>query len=482
MGKKSSQVIQQENEEIRIQYSILSHETATISSWQKENVLKRYGILIEDYEIRNFVVWYITAPKWLNEEGNIIIPWYLLHYGLQGRIGRQTKTGEYLLRIQEAFPGFEFREYSHHDGKCRVILKDGIPGILRTLIQYDPDEEERVYVHNLRKASDRKMAEKYKEMLAVLNDVKRAYPDVDLKVRYLHGLPLPYFQDLKQKNGKELLERAMNYEDDGQQLALVRQFFDMPKPLYPPSRSNNPWLARSFGTALCNMSSANRRIALKGKPEADLKSAHFAILARFYLHCMPATREILLSKDVSIWSAILEYMGIEKRYWHKAKAIIKEITYSLMYGREETYASTVLCEKLKGAGISWKNDYLDCVYIKELVTAMKKAKEDVLKYGGMDGAYCWIPWDGQTDLDSFLANVFQSFELFMIAPCYKLAESQKKNCNSDFMIILDQHDGFTYDPKPGKEKEVQRRLQEVVSTAASYCGALTYLEIKTSVQ
>ncbi|EFH87204.1 hypothetical protein [Ktedonobacter racemifer] len=113
--------------------------------------------------------------------------------------------------------------------------------------------------------------------------------------------------------------------------------------------------------------------------------------------------------------------------------------------------------------------------IADLLQAIKLTKEEIIEDGGYNGAYGFIEYDGEEDIDSYLCRVIGSYELAIIASCFELARER-----GDFQVVLYQYDGVTIklakNDRPDRVASVLSAIQQRASQTAQSFGIYTTLE------
>jgi len=356
-------------------------------------------------------------------------------------------------------------EWSFKYRQSRIIECDGITQTMRKAFALQQGKK-RIYMHNFLTYNERKAREADIVVCKELAKATSAYPQLDFMRKYLHGIPFTTFLNFKRVNSEKTLELAKMIDDDGEQQRIVQTMIDEVKPHYPVSLKNNPILARIYTPNFGNVMSILRRAYFAGCLEADFQNFHFALMVSYYPNIMRETAA-WLSKGESIWKEIMKTMKIAPNLRGTAKGIIKPRVYSIEYGFDPLKAQELLHNDLKKARIPRKADLFNCVYVDELARATQQCLLDIRDKKELAGPYGTKQWDTTTKEESFLANVFQSWEIAVRFPCYEFASKQKAQCNSIFDIVLDQHDGFTVLPEKGKQEETKQQLLKIANKTLS---------------
>ncbi len=113
-------------------------------------------------------------------------------------------------------------------------------------------------------------------------------------------------------------------------------------------------------------------------------------------------------------------MGIAEDRRATAKEFLKQALYSIVYGMTMTEAERSLQDDLGCRGIWWNNDFTSHPIIREVARAIRRAIKDIREQGGMKSAYGWMALEEGEKEETVLANAIQSYELSIVAACYKL--------------------------------------------------------------
>lgn len=416
-------------------------------------------------------------------KGTILVP----HTELARMAGKQPK--KFLARQfledfkRDVLPALEYSRYSAKDGICRAILNTGIDELLQQRLCEDNDNE-RAYIGSGKAFNRSNQRTLYQHQLQ-LNQIRlesALYKDQQMIGAYLHNLPLSLFNNLVEKNYYEAWsvtkQLKLDNEEDRQRLHINLQAIrDMPFPFYHPVGNN----ARLFSSGLTTIKKEVRQALCKGLIDLDLSSCQCAIAAGMWQ--INSIQKILRSGG-SIWDTIFDYMEIEQGLRGIAKPILKEALYSLMYGKHPSNVEGDITKAFqgyarKGQKVKWvahtaipkEKRFIDCPVVVDLITAIGQAKQDILRDGGYNGAYGYLPYGENEDINSFLSCVMQSYELSIIASCFKLAMQRK-----DFRIVLYQYDGITVEIlRKDRASSILAAIQEKSKQKALSLGIVTSL-------
>lgn len=480
-----------ENKRMQELFHIRKADLTTYSKKQDAEIHRLYGILKNKPKLRMILLDLACGHHWIDDRKRDLVDdqkicWVWTHShsaALAGEDYSNHVSGPLLQEIKYRGIISDLGWYSHDIGEhqARVIYSCTIPEALKKILHTDIFDEDRVLIRSRRKASEQKIIEADKHLLVTRKGIKRAYWQLDYFDECLRFVPIETYLELRRKNGVATVKMAQAAGDQ-QQIALAKALYDKPRPYGLETVTENDLLARYYVSDHGTIKSALRRRFYQGCTELDAQNAHFSFLAMKFPHLMPETTRFLaeaLKQDgLSIWSTVLDHLCVPGEQRTEAKEMIKPITYSIQYGREANYAESLLFKQMRG-NIFWRGSYLDCIYIKELVAATKQCMDDIEKYGGMQGAFGWIKWDrSKMDKKSFMANVFQTYEIALMYPLYELLTEQKAMRDQTFQILLHQHDGVTVQFNTGREEETIEKMNERFNRARDKYGITTKLTTK----
>lgn len=440
----------------------------TITKKQAKVMLDRYPALKTDRGCRLLFVYILMGRIARDKESKLMmIPCQLLAH-FEGKPQRYCRTEDLLERFGHLFPDFVYQDYYHQGQKCRQIILTGIPEMFHDV--FAEQQGERIYVDTLK-------AQTYKERLSRLALAKRAamsyeypYKDAERIARYHLAHTLPAFLDMIERHFRDAWEMACSMTEKDHHCRVLQEIYDQPVPIYFPShKSKTP---RVFTNGLGYLQAGIRHILCQEWIELDLKSCQLAIAAKLG---NIASLQLFLSNKGNIWSEIMDYMCITEQ--KKAKKTIKEGVYSIVYGKAGRAIEKDLTKSLAEKEISWTQNMTAHPLMKDLLTAIKKLKNEMQQKKGWEGAYGWIAMEPKEDIDSFLSRVIQSYELKLIYACYEVAFQEKETENQTFTIMLHQHDGISIKLRPGVTKEsVIAKIQRQVQIRATEMNIVTWIE------
>lgn len=471
-----------ENKKMRELFRMERAGLLTYSRRQDKELLNTYELLRRRDDLRMIVIDLACGHQWIDEETKGRIYTWKHMAAIAGKEETHFKSGEALRLIKEHFiHDLSWQTYDFSNNKARIIHSCTIPERINKIINAPEFEEDRIFVKSRLKASEKKIIEADKKMLPMLKDIQRPYWQLDYFAECMHSTPIEIYLNLRKKNGIATI-KAAKAMGDPQQVALAKGMYDRPRPYAMETITENDLLARLYVTEHGTIHRSLRRTFYKGCPELDIQNAHFSFLAMKYPRFMPETvkflTESLKTEGLSIWNMVLDHLHIEEDKKAEVRELVKPATYSIQYGRESKYAQTLLYEQLRGT-FFWKGRYLDCIYIKELATATKQCMSDIEKYGGMQNAFGFQQWDrSKMDIKSFMANSFQTYEIALMYPIYKLFAEQKAMNKQMFHILLHQHDGLTSQFLEGYEDIAFMLMTERFNKVRDDYGIITCLTKK----
>ncbi len=275
----------------------------------------------------------------------------------------------------------------------------------------------------MRKVTERSKHQLEKELRALVSQRVWQFKDQAIIAMYLHNLPYNLFAEgerhfheaykMAYKLDEEIKERNPDSPQKNHHKNVLLAVRDMWKVFYSPTGKT----PRMFGTDLTFLKSTIRHVLFPHWIDFDLKNCQLSIVAGLY-H-VPKTQEFLKT-GASIWKELTVYMGIAEDRRATAKEFLKQALYSIVYGMTMTEAERSLQDDLGCRGIWWNNDFTSHPIIREVARAIRRAIKDIREQGGMKSAYGWMALEEGEKEETVLANAIQSYELSIVAACYKL--------------------------------------------------------------
>lgn len=266
------------------------------------------------------------------------------------------------------------------------------------------------------------------------------------------------------------------------ELKHLNAFYSNAQPFYKPTDGSVRIF--SIGEGLCYLDRRLRKALTKGWFEADLTNSQLAIAAKNW-----GVEEVqsFLQDGGKIWDHLFGLYGLAKN--DDIKRIFKTALYSLMYGAGEK-----LIKKNWGRESNELDIKLDIkiFFSSSLIQALLRARKEQFELirkdeGAHDAFNQWLPLEYgyrysnhiEDNARSVLAAVAQSYELFLLSNIIQEAK-EYRNSRDGFMIVLFQHDGFSF-IFPSTSEAMQRfwltHLPGFVETKAKELGIITTLEI-----
>ncbi len=409
----------------------------------------------------------------------ILIP-YSIYTSFTDSASRTKSLIAFLDLCKETLmPTLKYTPHSYVDGLCTVITHTGIQKIIDTLL-YDAlhaDTDERVFIHTMRKASDRNKRSLASEIETLLLSAKYANVEQKAMADYLNTRRYALYE--MKKRYKETLKLSISLDDATSKehhMLLLMDIRDMQKPFYPPLRNSKS--PRLYGTAPQFLTAKVRKLLYPHWIDLDLRSAQLAIIA----YRFGATQiKTFLAKHGSFWREAVNYLGLasDTVTYELAKPFIKKFVYSLVYGMTPLTAWYRLKKGIASLPRNADATLLTHPLIREVITVVETAKRDIITKKGIEGAYGFIPFDAGDTPESILACCVQSYELACIYGVYADALKREKNDNVVYDIVLHAHDGVSIAMRKGASLDsILPTLQKSVQCHALKHGIVIELEAK----
>lgn len=320
----------------------------TIGKTLYREIVNKHPALKKNIAYRRLFSYLALGPHRLDEDTqNILLSRRQLARMME--IHPKKMNGSAFLKIfkQDVLPGLVWSGYSAEGGKCRAILKTGIDEFLQAHL-WEDEEKERIYFleqksYNRANEQERYKATKYMHQTLY---AQMGNKDQRLIAGYLHNLPYTYFKRLvtsHYREAKQVIEALECTENDRtnlrQSLYALRDF---PMPFYHLS-GDNMRLYSDGGLPM--VKKEIRKVLCQGLIELDLVSCQCAIAAGIW---NIDSINIVLQRGGSYWDAILTYMQVPEKLRPLAKPILKEATYSLMYGKKASHVERYVTRGFKG--------------------------------------------------------------------------------------------------------------------------------------
>lgn len=468
-------------QEVEWEYKISAR---TIGKAKYQEIMRTYPPLRDNVAYRRFFAYLALGPHFEDEDTGVILVHHSMLAKMNGISPRHFNSRQFLEAFKrDVLPGLVYSRYSAEAGKCRAILETGIGTFLQAFLT--EDEQDRLYIesgkvfnHSNQQALHNVYLQEAKSQL-----VQAQFADQKRIAAYLHSLPLSLFNQLVTRNKEEAKAVIHSLGCDNQRKQqLLRQFYeicDMPKPFYHPSGKN----ARLYSRGLTTIKKEVRQAFCKGLLELDITSCQCAIAAGLW-HIESIQK--ILQAGKSLWTALLDWMEVPHMKWEIAKPILKEAVYAILYGMKTANVESHVTREFAGKTLKGKKvihirrplipktkRFTDCPLIVDLFQAIQEAKEDIVRDGGYNMAYGFLPFDEETEsIDSYLSSILQTYELAIIASCFELAQERK-----DFRIVLYQFDGISIDIlRKNREQSILAAIQEHARKKALSMGIYATLQ------
>jgi hypothetical protein len=247
---------------------------------------------------------------------------------------------------------------------------------------------------------------------------------------------------------------------------ILRNIMKYPKLLLYPSKELKT--DRIFAHGHCVNLPKDARIALNGSNwvEADLVSSQLAIISKIW--DIPFVRELLvnlLNEQKSVWKYLQGELSISDTELHLVKPLLKEIIYSICFGKSK---NNLINDIEKNPDFAFASFSVEKLFSKQLFIELFAARErkiqSIIKSGGdFDAFGVWREIDrskGKTNesVRSLMARVAQSWELKIMGEAFDVLDSSSKN-----KIVVFAHDGFTMTTESGFSKE-KKAITRAVNT------------------
>lgn len=446
----------------------------TISKVQRNLVISTVPVLQEQRALRLLFIHLARHCHMLDEkDGGILLPHQLLASFLEKDPKNCNTEQELLLPyIDQVSRNFRYRDYFYQGEKCRMVLNSGVSTLLQEVFLQHGGE--RVYAYDLKEVNTRKLEEGQRRLKKSASHWVWRYALQEEIVHYLHNLPLSLFASTVSAHAQETYEKAITLSNPGKHIQTLRAIEDMPKPFYYPSNDPASLTPRIFGTAMQYLSKDLRRVLCPDWVEVDLKNCHLAIAGGLF-HI--ASVQQFLQSGKSIWPELLEYMQCPAGEEQHMKSCLKTALYSLIFGMRKDHVEEQLEKDLADYQLQKTQTFTKHNLLIDIDTALKQAKRSIKTEKGMQSAFGWVPYRRGDDIDSFLANMIQTYELALVGSVYELAIREKKSKNTSFYIVLHQHDGFSFVPRKGEDTlKLFSKLNETLVQIAKTFGIITCLE------
>src|SRR5258708_4378338 len=397
------------------------------------------------------------------------------------------------IRQQYLSGAVPIREHDEKHNKCRVIMHTGLKYLCDALLK--DLALDRIYTNSWTTFSERRYQDNLRAQKNILQSIAAPYPVQNKLMSYLNSLPCWLFEPeeehlqdaftiAKSLDEKHTKEMEKKWENNPKKLArievnrnrkLLHQFQDDSHPHYLPSQQFGSRTYRIFGYVLPVMTEDVVKALFPHWGIADLKNCHLAVFASRFN--MPDTKALMALTD-DIFMEVVRFMGIKPEHQKKARKLLKAAVYAMICGMSLSAAQARLTRELNENEIGYNKKFMHHFLAKELASAVEQAREQIKEKKGIEGAYIWMRYSPEMDIDTFIACWLQSFEMALNEPCYDLAIRKKETKHTDFYITSHQHDGFSFFSEKKNMDLISAQLISTVKTKAEELKVNTLLVIK----
>lgn len=160
-------------------------------------------------------------------------------------------------------------------------------------------------------------------------------------------------------------------------------------------------------------------------------------------------------------------MQLDAAQARQAKPILKIALYSCVFGKNRKAIEQDFTYQMGLAGLPVNATLFDEVHLQALLEGMEYLRKQIKQQGGMQTPYGWKVYTPGENINKFLAQVVQAYEVALIVAVYEEAMRYQVNPNHTFYVVLHQHDGVSLLlQQPEMEQYIRERLQKAVSNKA----------------
>lgn len=455
----------------RYRFETILLQQQTITKKQCTLILETFPIFETNREFRYMFIHLATSNQIDEQDGGILVTCQQLAMFL-GKDRKNCNTEKEMLipYQQQVSPDMTYRNYYHQGQKCRMIINSGVPRLLREALLQQGGEK--VYLHDLKPVTIRRMEDSRRKLQKTAQVWDWQYPIQKKITSYLHALPLRLFMTDRMD---EAYRTALLMENAEYHIKALRKIEGMPMPFYYPSSDPKSRTPRIFGTALQYLSKDIRKVLFPDWLDLDLKSCQLAITGGIF---EIGSVQAFLRSGKSIWNELLTYMECPDDKRKQMKEHIKVAVYSIIFGMRKGNVELELSKSLAEIGIQKVKNITNHPLLKDLLEALIIARVQVKNAKGMQSAFGWMELRPGEDIDSFISNCIQTYEIALIGACYDLILKQQESNNCECDIPLHQHDGICIVLRKGHTREkVFKKLNKAVIEKAAEFGIITELEV-----
>ena len=389
--------------------------------------------------------WYLKRGFLFDEDENLlIIPKTLLCSLAKGdpnNFSAEQFLKNFCSEIVQKIPNAKFmwREYDPQQ-KCRMVEIFHLGNLeeeYQRLSAYQPSDA-RVFISNGTDVTSKK-----RKIIRGANCSEASHLPACRYAKYLIGelnsLPVRPFSEVVSKYMCEAYTFVESLSGGSKlvQERLLQSIQNDPLPIYFPTEALRT--CRIFaGGSIANLKSEVRKIFTQDWHSGDIVSSQIAICAMIW----NSTKLIpyLKNRDGDVWQTLMgDLVPAERK--GELKKLIKISAFSICYGMGKKKMTEKLAQKLFEKGFDLDvNKIVGHEIFKELLKGARQCMKQIEKNRGMKDAFGdLIKLSADRKVNSIMAQVAQSYEMFVLKPVFDYCKSVK---NGEVAVMLYLHDGF----------------------------------------
>jgi hypothetical protein len=468
-----------------------SGETIIPDTW--ERTYKRLKISKEGFDLldkisrgnsryRKFISYLILCPLRDYDDCRLIIPRQIAADCQNLRLNERTAVEFYKEIRKQVFDpaGGTFEWSAYAPNKCRRVLELDF-GVFQKEVDrisslgyfVNLNQNDLVYLNSGIKPNRQKIADTVKEFVS---SARPARCKAARKLQcILNGKNTKFYTELLKKNlgsTVKLLEKIHRENPDKPYIyqtesSKLRNIWQYPKPIYYPSEKEHT--SRLFTkNHIPNLMKVLRLELTRGLVEVDLMNSQLAINSRNWQ--MKEIEEIL-QRDGNIWKSLKEDHGLSEADFKLVKPALKRAIYIPCYGGKKQKIIEKVTEDL---GIYSRIISVEKIISHPIVNIILKAASKQLREikknkGGIDAFGEFIPMTKERTARSILAQISQSYELYVLLPVAEYLETTTSK------MVIWMHDGYTM-IKGRDFGKVKQRCEQIVREKLNEKGICSGLE------
>lgn len=458
-----------------------------------ERTYKRLKISKEGYDLlndisggnaryRKFVSYLILCPVRDYDDCRLIIPREIAADCQNIKLNERTAVEFYREIRKYVFDPIEgiFEWSAYAPKKCRRVLEldfgkyQGEVNRISSLQYFmNLDRDDLVYINSGLKPTRQKIAETVRELAS---SARPARCNAARRLQnILNNKNTKFYTELVQKNlgsTVKLLE-TINFKNPDKpniyqtESSKLRNIWQYPKTIYYPSEKEHT--SRLFTkNHIPNLRKDLRLELTKGLVEVDLMNSQLAINCRNW---QMQDIEAILERDGNIWKSLQKDHGLSENEFKLVKPALKRAIYIPSYGGRKRKLIKKVSEDLSGyeSIISVDRIVAHPMVNRILRAANRQMKEIRKNKGGTDAFGEFIPLTEERTARSILAQISQSYEMYLLLPVVEYLESTKSK------VVFWMHDGFTM-IKGRDFKEAKIKCEEILKEKLNAIGIQSGLE------